>query len=267
MQAFRNPSSALASAITYPVLDNGLLIDSPRIAWITEVRGDQITIELSGHEPPVGPSLAVGAYLPNGSRAFFGAVIHADAASDDLRSLTVSRGGVGERILAEEGRVPVLPDREFRFARAFSDAVYTSWEHAGLLRRRVLDKVLVCPKCSSVPTFRFGCQHCGAGNIDRPLMVHHFACAWVAPLEQFQTDTTLQCPKCQTKHLIAGTDFEYTPAQHHCQSCGWKANELEQTGHCIHCDFRFPIHQAIEQDMVGYDADRLDSLALFSNLE
>ncbi len=135
------------------------------------------------------------------------------------------------------------------------------------MKRIVLDRVLLCPSCNAVPTFRFGCRKCQSGRLEQPFLVHHFACAHVGPLKDFETDVSLKCPKCQTKHLIAGTDFEYSPAEHTCLDCGWKDFELEQTGHCLNCESRFPIHKAVEQELVGYYAEQLDSLALVSGLE
>ena len=261
-----NKVRALARVITYPVRADGLLIDSPRIGQLTELKEDRVTVELSGCAPTGRFTLVVGVTLPDESLAYFGVVIERDSLCGELRNVEAIRGGIAEQILADDGRIPVLRESNYRFALAFSDEVYKSWQEVGILSRRVLDKVLVCPKCASLPTFRFGCQQCGSGSILRSIMVHHFACACVAPLKQFEGEVSLQCPKCQTKHLIAGTDFEYAPGTHHCQTCGWKSHELEQTGHCLRCETRFPFHQAVEQEMVGYDADRLDALALVAHL-
>ena len=56
------------------------------------------------------------------------------------------------------------------------------------------------------------------------------------------------------------------PGESVCQTCGWHDRELEQTGHCLNCDHRFPAFQAIEEELVGYDAQRLDALALVPQL-
>ena len=92
--------------------------------------------------------------------------------------------------------------------------------------------------------------------------MHHFACAHVGPLELFDQDGSLRCPKCQTRHLIVGTDFEYAPGEHVCADCHWQDHEVQRIGHCLNCDARFPLHKAVEQELLGYDADQLDALAL-----
>ncbi|MEQ1831309.1 MAG: hypothetical protein ABL921_35510 [Pirellula sp.] len=265
MKTLIEKKTNLARIVAYPIRDDGLLIDSARVGQITELHGDRVTVDFTDLEPMNIMTLVLGVRLSDESVSYFGAVIVRDSLDADARVIHAVRGGIAEQILAESGRIPVLNDREFRYDRSFSDEVYESWERAGILRRRVLDKVLLCPKCSALPTFRFGCQCCGSGNVKRAILVHHFACACVAPLEKFESEVSLQCPKCQTKHLMPGTDFEYSPGMHQCQSCGWKAHELNQMGHCLHCDTRFPLHQAVEQEMVGYDANRLDALAVISD--
>ena len=256
MNVLLDKSTLLANIVAYSVRNDGLLIDTPRIGQLTESRDHRVTLRLSDRSPISRSNQVIGVNRPDGSLAYFGATIVHDSLEGNLRTIEAVRGGIAEQILEEEGRRPVLRERDFRFERSFSDAVYDSWEHAGILRRRVLDKVLVCPKCASLPTFRFGCQRCGSGDVKRAILVHHFACACVAPLDEFENKESLQCPKCQTKHLIAGTDFEYAPGLNHCRCCGWTAHELEQTGHCLNCDTRFPFHQAVEQEMVGYDVNR-----------
>ena len=98
------------------------------------------------------------------------------------------------------------------------------------------------------------------------MLAHHFACAFVAPLTEFDNEETLKCPNCQTKHLVAGTDFEYMPGDNECDVCGWTDRELEQTGHCLNCDSRFAAHKAVEQELVGYHVERLASLADIADL-
>ena len=184
---------------------------------------------------------------------YWGAIVVRDRSDDGSRIVRVRRGGIGERILAEEGRLPVLNQGHFRYELPFAPEVYASWRDAGILRPRLLDKILVCPKCGDLPTFRFACVKCGSGRVKRSVLAHHFACAWVGPVESFGEKESLICPKCRTRHLIAGTDFEYAPGEHHCQDCRWKSNETQQTGHCLQCDTRFPLHQALENDIEGYD--------------
>lgn len=261
------PRTTLATVVAYPLREDGLLIDQPRRGSLTSLRGDEFNFELEEPQPVRRTPMVLGVSTLDGQTGYAGVVVAYDRFRAEARLVCAIRGGIGETILSEEGRVPSLDQHRFQFKRPFSDEIYASWEAVGILQKTVLDRVLLCPGCKAVPTFRFACRKCRSGRLKHPLLVHHFACAHVGPLSEFETDISLKCPKCQTKHLIAGTDFEYAPAEHICLDCGWKDYELEQTGHCLNCELRFPIHKAVEQELVGYDAERLDVLALVSELE
>ena len=62
--------------------------------------------------------------------------------------------------------------------------------------------------------------------------------------------------------LVAGADFEVIKSQYECTDCGYHGSDVEQVGTCLHCNVRFPFHMAIEEEVMGYDVDRLDILAL-----
>ena len=231
------------------------------------LHGDELDLEIDDAQPVRRTPLVIGVSNDAGQVGYVGVTVAYDRFRAETRIVCAVRGGIAESILAEHGRVPALDQRRFQFKRPYSDEIYQSWVEVGILQRVVLDRVLLCPSCKGVPTFRFACRKCRSGRLEHPLLVHHFACAHVAPLAEFETDVSMKCPKCQTRHLIAGTDFEYAPAQYTCLDCGWIDYELEQTGHCLHCESRFPLHRAVEQELVGYDVERLDALALISELE
>ena len=240
---------------------------SPCAAELVLADKTRLELRLAENAAIGQPALVVGISRDDAPTAYVGLKTIRTIKSGDLQVLQVVRGGIGEQILADEGRMPVIQAADYRYERAFSEDLYTQWEAAGILRRVILDKTLVCPKCSALPTFRFACARCHSGRLRQDILVHHFACANVAPLDKYSGDTSLQCPKCRTKHLIAGTDFEYAPGEHLCLDCHWKSRELTQIGHCLQCEFRFPIHQAVEQELEGYDVDRVAALDLIPFVE
>lgn len=261
------PRTSIATVVAYPIREDGLLLDQPRRGALTSFRGDEFNFDLEEPQAVKRAPMVLGVSTLDGVTGYAGVIVAYDRFRADARLVCAIRGGIGEAILAEEGRVPSLDEQRFQFKRPYSDDIYASWEAVGILKKTVLDRVLLCPGCKAVPTFRFACRKCRSGRLEHPLLVHHFACAHVGLLKDFETEVSLKCPKCQTRHLIAGTDFEYAPAEYTCLDCGWKDYELEQTGHCLNCELRFPIHKAVEQELVGYDADRLDALALVPGME
>lgn len=256
---------ALAT-VAWPVLPDGRLASAVPTSsgYIRELGQHSIIVELD--QADRAGAFCLGVEVADGTRQFAGISEQQREACTTGVRITGSLQGIGEQILREESRMPQLDLDSFRYRLPFDESVYESWCDAGILKREVLDRVLACPKCDAVTTFRFACRQCGSGRLQHSMLAHHFACAFVAPLPEFERDDQLTCPNCRTPHLVAGTDFEYMPGENECGACGWTDRDLEQTGHCLNCDHRFPAHQAIEHELVGYDAQRLDVLALAADL-
>jgi DNA-binding response OmpR family regulator len=115
-----------------------------------------------------------------------------------------------------------------------------------------LDRALVCPECSAIPTFRYGCRHCGCGLVSRDVLIHHFACAHVGPESSFRCDDRLVCPKCRLDGLVAGTDFEHTGGAVRCADCRAVSSESVLIGHCLNCEHRFAVSDAVTVELLGY---------------
>ena len=95
-------------------------------------------------------------------------------------------------------------------------------------------------------------------------LIHHFACAHVGPICDFETSEGLVCPKCRRRRLVVGSDFEYQAGASRCLDCHWSGSELEQVGQCLRCAFRFAGRQAQSLEMIGYHVHRLDPLAFIA---
>lgn len=248
-------------------LDGQLDKSEPYGGFLKDISEDGIEFELHSPPPLVRSTFVVGVECPDSVTRHTGVSIrHRNECSSGVR-FGAAFDGIADTLLQESSRKPFLDEKLFQYRFPFPDAVYESWETAGILKRSVLDRVMLCPRCRSVPTFRFACRNCRSGRLEHSLLLHHFPCAFVAPSTDFERGEDLVCPKCLTKKLVAGTDFEFMPGEFTCRGCGWKDQDLEQTGHCLNCETRFAAHQAAEEELVGYDAQRLDPLALLQNLE
>jgi hypothetical protein len=171
-------------------------------------------------------------------------------------------GGFAEDILPAEKLAPTLNPHTLKFSLGISEEVLSKWAGIGVLHEVMRDRVQLCPKCHSLPTFRQACPSCGSADTSNDQLIHHFACAHVGLATDFETDGELVCPKCRTRRLIVGSDYEYVKGPFRCLGCHWSDAELDQVAECLRCGFRFPGHQAFEQELRGYRANRLDPLAL-----
>ena len=102
----------------------------------------------------------------------------------------------------------------------------------------------------------------GSSRTDAIQLIHHFACAHVAPAFDYESSGQLVCPKCRARDLIVGTDFEHLNGPHQCLECEWSDVDVALIGECLKCGQRFPGKEAHEQYVVQYHVDRLDPLAL-----
>jgi Thaumarchaeal output domain 1 len=176
-------------------------------------------------------------------------------------------GGYAEQILFAENLSPTFDQQKMEFALRLPEEMLNEWAAIGVLRPVLLDRVQLCPKCRGLPTFRRACPSCGSASTTNDQLIHHFACAHVGFVRDFDVAGELICPKCRTRALVIGSDYEYMTGPYRCLDCQWGDMELEQVAHCLRCAFRFPGHQAHEQELRGYRANRLDPLALLAASE
>jgi hypothetical protein len=172
-------------------------------------------------------------------------------------------GGFAGEILSPEKTMPSLNRKIMTFELGFPEPMLDQWVAVGAMERVLIDKVEVCPRCQGVPTFREGCPNCGSANLDNDYLIHHFACAHVGRVCDFEVDGDIVCPKCRVRRLVVGSDFDYVTGPYRCVDCRWSNVEPEQVAQCMQCQFRFPAYQAKTQDLRGFRAHRLDPLAYF----
>lgn len=127
-----------------------------------------------------------------------------------------------------------------------------AWKSAPKTRQIPLDRIIVCPECEAIPTFRPGCGSCGSAFVEQEVLIHHFACAHVGPESEFQSGSGLACPKCRLNDLIAGSDFEQIQGCLKCSDCDAIFAEAKTLGHCLSCQHRFAVEDGKLIDVVGY---------------
>jgi len=165
-------------------------------------------------------------------------------------------------LLRAENLTPTFQPDTRRFETGLPVDILHRWVELGVLRPVLFDRIYVCPKCESMPSFRSGCRCCGSIHVASQRLVHHFDCAFLGPAREFEKDGRVRCPKCRVEGLKAGVDFEYVNGPYHCLDCGVADTETEVVGQCLTCQWRFPFKQAAEEELIGYHVDRLDPYAL-----
>lgn len=248
-----------------PVLPDG----SPADAYIAE--GFSIDVSVSGLQFEVtGIDRLPSRHLLVGVEGvdtvlYFATVEARHVETTDLGIRVGGQFATGERDLIRREHIePAFNPHSRRFQMAMSVDTISKWVEFGILRATLLDRVLICPQCEAIPTFRHGCRICGSVRLHTRPLIHHFACAHVGYVSDFEQEGSIICPKCRTRNLIVGADYEHLAGPHRCLDCDWSDTDLELVGQCLKCEFRFPMHEALEEDLIGYHVNRLDPLALIA---
>ena len=212
-----------------------------------------------------GKRLIIGVETDDGNPHF---------ATVDVRSFVEGEGIIrigcqfvppDEDLLRPQNLMPCLDPNSLRLQPELSKNVLHELKQAGVLQRVLVNRAYLCPECGSLPTFRSGCRSCGSARLVSSRLIHHFACAHVDYIAAFEGRGEMVCPKCRTRGLIVGTDFEYLNGPYRCLECDWSDATFEDVGQCLQCRLRFPIHKSREEDLIGYHVHRLDPLALINS--
>ena len=248
---------------------DGTLDQSLRIAGQSrEVSEGGILVELTGGQFYNSQPLLLGIHLDDDGVSYAGVLVRRIQLLDDQSvQLGMEYGGPATDILATGMLMPHFDRELMAFVMPHSPRIYDSWVAAGVIQKTILDRVLVCNQCGALPTVRNACRQCSSGRLTTDRLIHHFACAYVGFVADFeQQPGQLTCPKCRMPKLVVGSDFEYLNGQHRCRSCGWRDSDSALYGHCLRCGNRFDLSQAREQELYRYDVHQLDPLAVTTEL-
>jgi GGDEF domain-containing protein len=105
-----------------------------------------------------------------------------------------------------------------------------------LVTGEFVDKIHLCGACGSAfLNFRETCSHCHSANLRMEDLVHHFRCAHVAPLEEFQQNGGLRCAKCHHELKQIGVDYDKPSSVYICRECDHSTQEPDTSTLCFRC--------------------------------
>ncbi|MBI1854146.1 MAG: response regulator [Planctomycetes bacterium] len=134
----------------------------------------------------------------------------------------------GHRWGAADSPFPADPERQIAF---LEDLV-----SAGCLQPEFFDTIHLCKSCRRYNlNFREVCPVCGSPDIEVADLIHHFRCAFVAPVSRFLSGTRYVCPKCDRELRHIGVDYEKPSQSFACRPCGAAFREPEVACACLAC--------------------------------
>jgi hypothetical protein len=258
----RSPSgkSTGQPCVVLPLLENALpLAHLKMVGRLQSVQRQRVMVVCSpARVISPGSALAVGVSGADRGTKFTAMIVDEVRRVDNQQATVV--GHVGGRllnILQADMLRPSLNPVSRKFEHSVSDRILDRLADAGILERTIVDRIQVCPHCQAIPLIRSACHTCGSPFISTDELIHHFACAHVASVDEFRHGDLLRCPKCHLVPLIVGSDFEYLPGLHTCLDCSKISSRLQLRAKCTFCHSEFAIDESLPLDLVGFRPNRL----------
>jgi len=240
------PRTLVAVAVI-PVDPDGLPVPEQQRAGTAELFAPERILLTTDTLPDVS-ALVVGVRRDRKRPQYFGMDVLARSVNPDGRVLIQGQvGGLADALLQPKNLTPRFHFDTMTFTFGFAPAVLHGWEELGVLESVVIDRLLLCPRCHGLPTFRQGCRRCGSGRVIPFALSDHNG------LGQADTPVFIQQPPPPTPDNGIACRDGYL-----CQECHSRDVELGSVNQCLHCAHRFTAQDAYEMVLRGYRAQRFD---------
>ncbi len=124
---------------------------------------------------------------------------------------------------------------------------------AGILKRKLHDKIIECPSCNSTKvSIHYTCPYCKSFDIKKSALIEHIKCGYIDIEDNFQTKENLVCPKCGTELVRPDLDYNKAGVWCSCNKCT-KSFDIPVPDHfCRECETNFSFDDAIYKDVYSY---------------
>ena len=124
----------------------------------------------------------------------------------------------------------------------------------GILSSKLLDKVIICPTCSSASVYsKYNCPRCSSFDIGKAEIIEHIRCGYIGSKEKFhqgEKSKELICPKC--KGLVNEIDYKKIGSSFECNSCSSRFEAPKINHKCNSCDDVFTYREAAYESTYEY---------------
>lgn len=142
-------------------------------------------------------------------------------------------------------------------------------EHHGYIWPDFMEKIYLCNQCSAgLLLFREVCPHCSSSNTYGEDLVHHFPCAYIGPISDFQKPDTdvLSCPKCNKNLHHVGVDYDKPAVLNHCNECDSRFQDIFVKAKCMHCSHDTDVQYLQARNIYSYKLTKKGRLAITEGL-
>jgi hypothetical protein len=124
---------------------------------------------------------------------------------------------------------------------------------AGVLEKKLYDKIIFCPKCSSADvSIRYCCPFCKSFNIQKSSLLEHVKCGYMDIEENFREGDNYVCPKCHEAMTKIDVDYRKAGIWCICEDCS-KSFDIPVPAHfCRNCHANSTFEEVLIKDVYSY---------------
>jgi len=124
---------------------------------------------------------------------------------------------------------------------------------AGVLEKKLFDKVIFCPKCGSADvSFRYCCPFCKSFDIQKSSLIEHAKCGYMDLEANFRQGDQYVCPKCHEPLRKIDVDYRKAGIWCTCKDCS-KSFDIPVSEHfCRSCHAISTFEEASLKDVYSY---------------
>ena len=123
----------------------------------------------------------------------------------------------------------------------------------GVLERKLYDKIIYCPSCSSANvSIHYTCPHCKSFDVKKSALIEHIKCGYIDTEDHFQKEGKLACPRCNKELTNPDLDYHRAGVWCTCNKCA-KSFDIPVPAHfCRNCKANFTFDEALYKDVYSY---------------
>jgi transcription elongation factor Elf1 len=134
-----------------------------------------------------------------------------------------------------------------------TDELLQSLFEAGILKKELYDKIILCPSCDKANvSMHYCCPHCKSFDARKSALIEHIQCGYIDTEERFRKDDKLVCPRCRKELTKPDVDHHKAGVWCTCNECG-KSFDVPVPAHfCRDCRRNFSFEEALYKDVYSY---------------
>jgi len=126
-------------------------------------------------------------------------------------------------------------------------------DNAGVLEKKLYDKIIFCPKCGSANvSFHYCCPFCKSFDIQKSSLIEHVKCGYMDIETNFSKGDKYVCPKCHEELRKIDVDYRKAGVWCACKDCN-KSFDIPVPEHfCRNCHANFTFEESLIKDAYSY---------------